>query len=204
MLRLRIETDEWLVLPDAIRSPIEAGVSWTGSSVRENSHTRNYRCITRIAVIPSLRVKYPQALPMSPRGASQGLSKPSDSGAPIVFPESEQRMVRDLPVWKTLSGKRVAVERGRYFSLGEGGNVANLPLPPGAADRFGHGTRYFDTWGSGRIVWEGEDENLKFLLCRIREASRQTRLFRPNNRKSSHIFVLALLVNEIPAYTPAW
>ncbi|CAM9971182.1 unnamed protein product, partial [Discosporangium mesarthrocarpum] len=43
--------------------------------------------------------------------------------------------LRLLPVWETLSGKRVPVERGRQFSLEEGGEVEGLPLPPGAADR---------------------------------------------------------------------
>lgn len=67
--------------------------------------------------------------------ALQGLSKPSDSSPPIAFPSSELDKLRDLPVWKTLSGKRVAVDRNRHFSLAEGGGVADLPLPPGASDR---------------------------------------------------------------------
>lgn len=67
--------------------------------------------------------------------SSQGLSKPSDSSPPIAFPSSELDKLRDLPVWKTLSGKRVAVDRNRHFSLAAGGDVADLPLPPGASDR---------------------------------------------------------------------
>lgn len=56
-------------------------------------------------------------------------------GAPIAFPQSELDKLRDLPVWKTLSGKRVAVERNQHFSLDEGADVGNLPLPTGAAKR---------------------------------------------------------------------
>lgn len=70
-----------------------------------------------------------------PPCALKGLSKPSDSSPPIAFPSSELDKLRDLPVWKTLSGKRVAVDRNRHFSLAEGGDVADLPLPPGASDR---------------------------------------------------------------------
>lgn len=71
--------------------------------------------------------------------AVQGMSKPSDSSPPVAFPSSELDKLRDLPVWKTLSGKRVAVDRTRHFSLAEGGDVADLPLPPGASDRYGRG-----------------------------------------------------------------
>ena len=69
------------------------------------------------------------------RNSSQGLSKPSDLGAPIAFPASELDKLRDLPVWKTLSGKRVRIVRERHFSLQEGADIAGLPLPPGASDR---------------------------------------------------------------------
>lgn len=68
-------------------------------------------------------------------GRTQGLWKPSDSGAPVNFPASEMDKLRSLPVWKTLSGKRIAVERNVHFSLGAREDVANLPLPPGALDR---------------------------------------------------------------------
>lgn len=68
----------------------------------------------------------------------QGFSKPSDMGARINFPQSELDKLRALPVWKTLSGKRVAVQRNRHFSLADGADVGDLPLPTGAAERYGY------------------------------------------------------------------
>ncbi|CAN0440222.1 unnamed protein product, partial [Ectocarpus sp. 12 AP-2014] len=82
-----------------------------------------------------LRLRWGALSPEDMDALLQGLSKPSDSSPPVGFPPSELDKLRDLPVWKTLSGKRVAVDRQRHFSLAAGGDVAGLPLPPGASDR---------------------------------------------------------------------
>lgn len=92
-----------------------------------NLHTLNFRFILHCEL-----VAYTFA-----RTTYQGLWKPSDSGTPVAFPASELDKLRDLPVWETLSGKRVKIVRARHFIVEEGANIAGLPLPPSALDRCG-------------------------------------------------------------------
>lgn len=95
----------------------------------------NSQLLLRCCCVVSRHPSLPHARNRKINNAVQGLSKPSDSSPPVGFPPSELDKLRDLPVWKTLSGKRVAVDRQRHFSLAAGGDVAHLPLPPGASDR---------------------------------------------------------------------